>query len=135
MSRIWYENYLPDNSQVKDVNSAIGRVLAQKIYFVEVCSFQFQFDSLDQLKEVLEYFEQKTHPSSRLPNEEWVKAELRKDSKNYRSNIARFIASEHDSIQRWYERLPMWLYEEPKRKKIVKVLKQAYDKFSKNQAN
>jgi len=131
MSRIWYEKELSSDAPVVNANSAIGQVLAKKVYFVEVCSFQFRFDSLKQMKEVLDYFEQKTHPSSRLPDEEWIKAEQRQDPKNYRRNIKRFIESEHDVIQRWYERLPMWLYEEPKRKKIVKVLKQAFDKFGK----
>ncbi len=131
MSRIWTESYLPENSEVKDVNSPIGKVLARKMYFVEVCSFQFQFDSLNQIKEVLQYFEQKLHPSSRLPDKEWLETEARQNPKNYRRNIANFIAAEHDLIQRWYERLPMWLYEEPRRKKIVKALNQALEKFGK----
>jgi hypothetical protein len=42
---------------------------------VEICSFQLRFDSLKQMKEVLDYFEKKTHPSSQLPDEESVKAE------------------------------------------------------------
>jgi hypothetical protein len=130
MSRIWYENYLPHGAPVKDVNSPIGRVLARKIYFVEVCSFKFEFYSIEQMKETLAYFEQKTHPSSRLPDEEWINAEARKDPKNHRRKIDAFLQSERDVLQRWYERLPMWLYEEPKRQKVVKVLKQAIDKFS-----
>ncbi len=130
MSRIWSENYLPSDAPVKDVNSPIGQVLARKIYFVEVCSFTFQFNSIEQMKETLEYFEQKTHPSSRLPDEEWVNEEARHDPKNYRKNIEKFMHSERGEIQRWYERLPMWLYEEPKRQKVVKVLKQAIDEFS-----
>jgi hypothetical protein len=129
MSRFWHENHLPNNAPVKDVNSPIGRVLAQKIYFVEVCSFTFRFNTIEQMKETLIYFEQKTHPSSRLPNEEWINREARQNPKNYRQNIENFMRCERGEIQRWFERLPMWLYEEPKRQKIVKVLRQAIKEF------
>lgn len=130
MARIWYEKKLPVDAAVSDVNSAIGQVLAAQVYFVEVCSFRFRFESIEQINETLEYFQQKMHRTSRLPDEEWIKEEQRNDPKNYRRNIKRFIESEHDVIQRWYERLPMWLYEEPKRKKVVKALKAALEVFS-----
>lgn len=135
MSRIWYVNYLPHDASVKDVNSPIGRIIARRIYYVEVCSFKFQFYSIEQMKETLSYFEQKTHPSSRLPNKEWIIAEARKDPKNHRRKIDAFLQSERDVLQRWYERLPMWLYEERKRQKVVKVLQQAIETFSEGEKN
>jgi hypothetical protein len=75
-------------------------------YFVEVCSFTFQFHSIEQIEQCLDYFAQKIHPSSRRvsnPNERYW--------------------------QRWYERLPQWLFEEPKRQKIVKTLENALVTF------
>ena len=77
------------------------------VYFVNVCSFTFQFQSLDQLEQCLRYFSQKIHPSSRLPD----------------------VELEH-YWQRWYERLPIWLSEEPKRQKVIKALQKARDQFT-----
>jgi hypothetical protein len=67
-------------------------------------SFTFRFFSIDQLRDCLAYYERKTHPSSRLP-------------------IAGDI--DHWEAQRWFERLPMYLLEEPKRVKVVKALGRA----------
>lgn len=133
MARYWSENYLRLSDPVRDVNSPIGRILARKVYFVEVCSFKFEFHSIDRIKEVLSYFEKKTHPSSRLPDKEWIDSVARINPRNVRRRIGDIIRCERFEAQRWYERLPMWLYEEPKRQKIVKVLKQAIDHFAKQQ--
>jgi len=81
-----------------------GNLIESWVYFVDVCSFTFQFHSIEQIKECLEYFSQKTHPSSRQSG-----CEL-----------------EH-YWQRWFERLPQWLYEEAKRQKVVKALTMALE--------
>lgn len=77
--------------------------MPKNVMLVSVASFTFQFFSTRQLSECLEYYRQKTHPSSRL--------DVRGGS--------------HWEFQRWFERLPMYLLEEPKREKVVKALTEA----------
>jgi len=38
------------------------RLIEKWVYFVDVASFTFQFQSLDQLRQCLEFFKQKIHP-------------------------------------------------------------------------
>jgi hypothetical protein len=63
--------------------------------------------SVQQLRDCLSFFEQKIHPSSRhqMPPET--------------------LAGVHGEAQRWFERLPMYLLEEPKRRKVVEALRRA----------
>jgi hypothetical protein len=116
MAHIWKERRDPekhvDHMQTSQlggfpVESASDRLIVRDVYFVEVCGFTFQFQSLDQITEALAYFRQKTYPSSRLPD----------------------VTLEH-YWQRWYERLPQWLFEEPKRQRVVAALQRAADIFS-----
>ena len=79
-------------------------------YFVRVCGFTFKFGSVAQLGPVLEYYQQKTRPSSR------------RATKHY--------AFEHDVCQRWFERLPGKLREEPKRQKVIQALERALIEFA-----
>ena len=81
--------------------------LALCVYFVRVCSFTFEFHSIGQIKLCLEYFEKKIHPSSRID----------------------IGGADSWEVQRWYERLPAYLLEEPKRLLIVKALMSAIDEF------
>lgn len=37
---------------------------AKWVYFVKECSFTFQFVSLEQIEEYINYFEHKVHPTS-----------------------------------------------------------------------
>ncbi len=80
-------------------------------YFVRVCGFTFQFGSVAQIDAALDYFKKKLHPSSRMPNYEWLKFE-------------RYW------VQRWYERLPGYLRQESKRQKVVKALEEAAEMFA-----
>ena len=73
-------------------------------YYVAVCGFTFEFVAVQQIRECLAYYERKIHPSS-----------MRQVPASY--------------LQRWYERLPMWLMEEPKRQKVVKALARAVEEF------
>jgi hypothetical protein len=57
---------------------------------------------------------QKIHPSSRVPAKK-LAADIGKDWRTQRSW----------EIERWFERLPMYLMEEPKRQKVVKALSEA----------
>lgn len=78
------------------------------VYFVNVCSFTFEFHSLQQIEACLEFYARKIHPGGRV-------------------NIG---GADHWECERWYEKLPMYLLEEPKRKKVVKALEDALKKFT-----
>ena len=74
------------------------------VWFVRVCSFTFEFQTAEQLEACLAYYGQKIHPSSRVPE---------------------VYFGDHWEAQRWFERLPMYLLEEPKRKRVVAALEKA----------
>jgi hypothetical protein len=124
MARIWKEQFdstkhggLPDF--LPDVVSPIRRhwrgptISPHEVLFVSVCSFTFRFDTREQLQRVLRYYEQKTVPSSRQPESVWG---LR--------------GGDHDEAERWFEKLPLFLREEPKRLKVVKALRDARKMFA-----
>ncbi|HEV2277932.1 MAG TPA: hypothetical protein VGS02_07140 [Acidobacteriaceae bacterium] len=75
---------------------------------VHVCSFTFRFVSKDEIEEYIQFFQAKTHPTSRVPARMLPNCNFR-----------------HWHSQRWYERLPLFLQEEPKREKVLKALKEA----------
>jgi hypothetical protein len=99
MARIW-----------KDRSRRYGtrNLLPYETLRVRVCSFTFRFEDADELRRCLAYFEQKVRPSSRVPL-----TEIRK------------IRCGRWCSERWFERLPMYLLEEPKGQKVVGALKQA----------
>ena len=118
MSRHWQEQ-------------TCGNKLRPEISFlVEVCGFTFRFWSIAHLKETLAFYEQKTHPSSRLPDPAWVRREAQRDPNGYRKYIAAFIAAEHDVVQRWWERVPLYLQENGKRERVIKALASALKDFA-----
>jgi hypothetical protein len=78
---------------------------------VEVVSFKFRFRTMKRLRECIAYYEQKTHPSSRIPAKT-IAADIGADWRELRSW----------EVERWFERLPMYLLEEPKRQKVLKAL-------------
>jgi len=80
-----------------------GNLIPGNMMMVAVASFTFRFVSTDQLKDCLDYYQRKTHPSSMCP----------------------IGAMGHWDAQRWFERLPMYLLEAPKRAKVVNALKRA----------
>ena len=75
---------------------------------VRVASFTFRFASLEQLRDCHAYYDAKLHPSSRISHSELLKG-----------------GGDRFETQRWFERLPMHLLEEPKRQKVVKALAEA----------
>ena len=81
---------------------------------VRVASFAFRFDSADRLRACLKYYEQKTRPSSRIAAGA-LAAELGEDWRKLRGW----------EVERWFERLPMYLLEESKRQKVIKALSKA----------
>jgi hypothetical protein len=114
MSRHWREQLDPsrhaDQMTVHvggfPVEPPRDRLITKWVYFVDVASFTFQFHSLDQLRECLEFFRQKVHRTSRQPD----------------------VYLEH-YWQRWFEKLPQWLFEESKRVKVVAALELAAKDF------
>jgi hypothetical protein len=78
---------------------------------VQVASFRFRFRNVEQLRECLKYYEQKTRPTSRIAAKT-LAAQLGKDWRELRGW----------EVERWFERLPMYLLEEPKRQKVLKAL-------------
>jgi hypothetical protein len=115
MARFWKEQLDPERHRDYMASMWIGGIsvlpprdplIVQWVYFVDVCSFTFQFHSLQQLQTCLSYFSQKNHASTRVSHN----------------------GLEH-YWQQWYERLPQWLFEEAKRQRIVKALTRALTVF------
>ncbi|HSH78259.1 MAG TPA: hypothetical protein VLA19_06975 [Herpetosiphonaceae bacterium] len=120
MARWWKERY--DSRDPEHGNKMLGtygdvwqplsapprsNLEVRWVYFVAVCSFTFSFQSLDHLRACLRYYSRKIHPSGR---------------------IDRGVA-DHWEVQRWHERLPLYLREEPKRQKVVQALSRALAAF------
>ncbi len=81
----------------------------EEVLFVRVCSFTFAFLSVEEVQEYLGYYLEKMHPSSarpHLPESGW-------------------------EYQTKFERLPLYLREEPKRQLVVKALSKAVAEFDK----
>ena len=105
MSRIWKEPLVTHGNE---------NLKPRSVILVRVASFTFRFGSVEQLRECIKYYEQKTHPSSRIAART-LAADLGEDWRELRSW----------DVERWFERLPMYLLEEPKRQKVVKALHEA----------
>jgi hypothetical protein len=80
------------------------------VWQVKVCSFTFSFIAMEQLDACLDYYSKKIHPSSRIYG-------------------AQFGGADYWEVQRWFERLPMYLLEEPKRLKVIRALTIAKKKW------
>ncbi len=83
-----------------------------KVCLVTVCSFTFIFHSIEQLALCLDYYRREHQPSSRLPV--------------YTENFG----GDHWEMQRWFEQLPQYLLEKPKRMKVIKALERAMREYS-----
>ena len=105
---MWYI----DNAQ-RQRHDRAPTIVRYKVCVVNVCGFTFGFHSLPQLRLCLEYYDQEHHPSSRLPV--------------YDDNLC----WPHLETQRWFERLPQYLLEKPKRSKVIAALKEALEEYSK----
>ena len=89
-----------------------GKLAPHEVYFVAVAGFTFEFHSLGQTQCAMDYFSQKIRPSSRMP----------------------FPAGsmDHWETQRWYDRVPMKLLKEPRRRQVLKALATALAEFLKD---
>lgn len=91
-------------------------LIPRHVIVVRVASFTFRFGTIRQLRECIKYYEKKTRPSSRVAAKT-LAAELGEGWRALRGW----------DIERWFERLPMYLLEEPKRQKVLKALSQALE--------
>jgi hypothetical protein len=89
-------------------------LIPRSVIVVEVVSFTFRFADVSQLQKCIAYYKTKTRPTSRIPAKE-LAAELGEDWRELRGW----------EVERWFERLPMYLLEEPKRQKVLKALEKA----------
>jgi hypothetical protein len=112
MAKIWKEELDPSRHchKMDGVVAYAPKIggLHRWIYFVRVCSFTFEFHSLEQIKKCLDYYSMAIHQSSRMD----------------------IGGADHWEMQRWFERLPMYLLEEPRRQKVVKALSSAMEEFA-----
>jgi hypothetical protein len=104
---MWYI----DDAQ-RERYSRAPTIVPYKVCMVDVCGFTFIFHSLSQLRLCLDFYSLEHHPSSRLPV--------------YDENLG----GDHWEAQRWFEKLPQYLLEKPKRAKVVTALKKAIDDYS-----
>jgi len=110
MARIWKQPY----SQV--ANDRLHLFVpgyrrldpAEWVYFVHVCSFQFTFTSVGQIVEYLEYYSHRLMPGNRWSDSTSV---------------------DHWTRQSRFAKLPLYLWEEPKRRKVVDALTRAVKQF------
>jgi hypothetical protein len=95
-----------------------GNLAPRYVMHVYVVSFRFTFHSMEQLRACADYYSRRTHPTSRLP-ERLLAEDFGGDWKKWKGWPG--------EAERWFERLPMYLLEEPKRKKVMKALADALD--------
>src|ERR1700730_10706298 len=89
-------------------------LVPRHVIVVRVPSFAFRFETVERLRECIKYYEKKTRPSSRIPAKT-LAADLGEEWRELRGW----------DVERWFERLPMYLLEEPKRQKVLKALSKA----------
>jgi hypothetical protein len=78
---------------------------------VRVCGFTFEFHSTDEIRACATFYGSKVRPSSR--SAEAARA-VRMGEVTWRWEV-----------ERWYERLPLYLREEPKRARVHAALEEA----------
>ncbi|MEA5467045.1 hypothetical protein [Leptothoe sp. PORK10 BA2] len=88
-------------------------IIPEWVYCVYVCGFTFRFWSIKQLQACLDFYSQKLHPSSRIQvTEEML-----------------YHIPDRSMLQRWYDRLPLYLRKKSKRQQVVKALEKALKQF------
>lgn len=95
-----------------------ANLLPRHVIVVRVASFTFRFGTVKQLQECIAYYRQKTRHSSRVAART-LAADLGEDWRELRGW----------DVERWFERLPMYLLEEPKRQKVQKALSKTLELF------
>lgn len=111
-----------------DAEGRVNPLVPDWVYFVEVSGFTFSFRSLEHIEEYLEHFSLKIHPTSA----DGADRPLAYFSKDNNGNESwEYSCGSHWERQSRFDELPLWLFEEPKRLKVVKALQRAIEKFEK----
>jgi hypothetical protein len=82
-----------------------------RVVLVQVCGFTFTFHTVDEIRACLTYYLRKIHPSSRSAA---AARDVRIGEVAWRLEV-----------ERWYERLPLYLRKEAKRVRVVCALQEA----------
>jgi len=125
MAKIWKEAFGHKTSKsgqhlsgpsdrMTRIGTKLPYAVPAEVWFVKVCGFTFSFHNLDQLNACLSYYSSKTHPSS-IISSDVLAAGLGEDWRELRGW----------EIERWFERLPMFLLESAKSVKVIKALERA----------
>lgn len=114
MARHWKEGLDPARHRDEMAGSiggllvpAADALIERWAYFVAVAGFTFRFVSLAQIRTARDHFGRKIHPSGRI--------------EHYRGH--------RHWYHPWHERLPIWLFEGPKRVRVVRALRRALIDF------
>jgi hypothetical protein len=91
-------------------------LIQRPVIVVRVASFTFRFGTIERLRDCISYYQQKTRRSSRIASKT-LESDLGQDWRKLRGW----------EVERWFERLPMYLLEEPKRQKVLKPLSKALE--------
>ncbi|MEM9345350.1 MAG: hypothetical protein AAGB26_01910 [Planctomycetota bacterium] len=116
MSRHWIEQLSRDKGARgyghPDNYKEMDRLIFERcvLYKVYVCNFEFEFPVLEEIEEYIDYFSQKTHPSSRVD----------------------IGAADHWEAQTRFSRLPLRLLNNHNRPLVLKALQSALDDFRKD---
>jgi hypothetical protein len=105
MARIWKElatGARYDHPPLPTSGGAATRLQPDELICVHVCSFTFRFTDADEIREYIAFFENASRPHGPASLIRW-------------------------RPQPWYEPLPPYLLEEPKREKVLKALREALD--------
>lgn len=118
VARVWKEPYNPGRhcNHMWPVEYPRDRLVKHWVYFVEVCGFTFEFHSLDQITACREHYARKVRPGTREP----MGMGWGGDEREARDNMLAY---------HWYDRLPQYLLEEPKRARVVAALGRAVAEF------
>jgi len=108
MARILVEAYRGESIAIgywgtRDSRERDHGLIPHNVLMVSVASFTFKFVSVQQIRDYLGYYERNKLSNSRIP----IAGDL-----------------DHWEVQRWFERLPMYLLESSKRA-IIKALTRA----------
>ena len=119
MTKIWSEPYdhlrhhnpMGGETPGKDRYWKAPTLEPYHVAFVRVCGFTFEFHTVEQLRACRHFYATKLHPSSRSHAAAEAVAE---DKVTWRWEV-----------ERWFERLPMYLREESKRLEVAAALDDA----------
>ena len=122
MSRISWEKYdqlrhrNPMGSEVGhpaelDRHWRATTLMPHHVLMVRVAGFAFEFHSMTQLRECLSFYDRKLHSTSRSSVRGYA---VRSGEVCWRREV-----------ERWHERLPLYLREEPKRQEVLSALRSA----------